>query len=100
MSFFPDSGKTIRNNEYAPKTSKKKVDIQGSILRYRFSKPTGVSLKVYDIKDRLINLLILGTQLAGVYSLHLSKSRLASGHYLLDFTAGDFRVLQSVTIGE
>jgi len=61
-------------------------------LRYSLAEAATVSLKVYDMRGRVIHSSIPGRQSAGTYFQPLSTGRLSAGTYIVDFTTGDFRM--------
>ncbi|HEX7343712.1 MAG TPA: right-handed parallel beta-helix repeat-containing protein [bacterium] len=58
-----------------------------------FDLPTGgyVRLAVYDIAERLVQILVSGYRAAGTYQVNFEGSGLAAGLYLYRFEAGDLR---------
>jgi photosystem II stability/assembly factor-like uncharacterized protein len=69
-----------------------------NILKYTLGEDASVSLKVYDIRGRLIFSSANNRQSTGPHSLLLSAGRLSSGSYVVDFTAGSFRTQKRVAV--
>jgi hypothetical protein len=72
--------------------------INGSVLKYKLERETFVSLKIYDIRGRLIAEKINNIQKAGSYSLPLEMSGFAPGKHILVFNAGRVRTTQGIMV--
>ncbi len=59
-------------------------------IQFTIPKATRVTLRVYNILGQEVATLVNGTLTAGVHSVDFDASRLASGVYLYNITAGDF----------
>jgi endo-1,4-beta-xylanase len=57
-------------------------------IRYALSKPTDVTLKVFDVTGRLVATLVSSLQVAGEHEVLFDASGLASGVYLYRLSAG------------
>ena len=64
---------------------------RNNILRYSLEEAASVSIKVYDIRGRLVSSSVNIRQSAGTYTQQLSTGRLAQGNYIIDFNAGDLK---------
>lgn len=69
-----------------------------NILRYVLPSQAFVSLKIFDIRGRLMVSAINGIEPAGVYTLPLAKERFSSGSYIVDFSAGDYKSQKRVAL--
>jgi len=59
-------------------------------IEYALPQNTDVSLKVYDIRGRLVKELVNGPQNAGYYKITYDASDLSSGIYFFEIRAGEF----------
>jgi hypothetical protein len=71
---------------------------RNNILRYTLAEAATVSLKVYDMRGRVIHSSIVGRQQSGSYSMPLSTNRLSAGGYIVDFTADNFRIQRTFMV--
>lgn len=71
---------------------------QRNVLRYTLAEAASVSIKVFDVRGRLMFSSITGKQPAGPYSLRLPPYRLCAGSYIVDFIADDFSIRQPFVI--
>jgi len=62
-----------------------------SILKYTLPEAAAVTLKVFDIRGRLLHSSVMGKQPAGTYSAPLAAGRLSAGNYVLVFNAESFK---------
>ena len=61
-----------------------------TVISYKLSASSKVTLKVYDILGREVATLVSGARPPGSYTVNFDGSRLPSGIYLLRMWAGDF----------
>lgn len=60
-------------------------------ISYSLPQASTISLKVYDIRGRLVESLVEGYQTAGYHRVQFGNNQLSSGTYLYVLQAGDFR---------
>ena len=73
------------------------INSQG-VIKYSLPHNAQVSIRIYDMRGRMIIPVVDRTQPAGNYSLPLSNRKLGTGLYLLRFRAGAFEKTQSIAI--
>lgn len=67
-------------------------------LQYQLSENTHVTLEVYDVSGRRVQVLENGTQQAGLHNAQFDGSNMASGMYMVRFHAGDQVQIQKITL--
>ncbi len=73
-------------NPFNPKTN----------IKYQLSQTKNVTLTVYDILGKMVNILVNQKQNPGIYEIIFDGSNLASGVYYYRLTAGDFTDIKSM----
>jgi hypothetical protein len=79
MPFAASSGYevTIRNN---------------SFLSYTVPVASRLSLRIFDVRGRLVEIIVNKWQPAGTFIVPLSPGHFSSGNYIVDFNAGGFHI--------
>jgi len=67
-------------------------------VKYALPKATHTSIKVYDIKGRIVDVLVDENQVAGEYSLTVNTNSLADGIYLYRMETEDFSAVKKMVI--
>jgi hypothetical protein len=73
------------------------IEIHGNFARYSLSGASPVSLKLYDMRGRIVATLVRGTQNAGEYSVAM-PSNCPSGMYVLSLNVGNIKIDKTVLI--
>lgn len=69
-----------------------------SIVKYALPKAAHTSIKVYDIKGRIVDVLVDENQVAGEYSLTVDTNSFADGIYLYRMETEDFSAVKKMVI--
>lgn len=78
----------VSSLQYSHEFSKQELLINNSILQYTITQSTSVSIRVFDMRGRLILSDKLSPQGIGEHSYSLAKLKALTGNYILEFTAG------------
>jgi hypothetical protein len=73
------------------------ISTAGSTIQYSIPSAANVSMKLYDIRGRIVQTLLSGMQEAGLHSIAI-PAMLPQGRYVLSYKAGDYRIDKSVLI--
>ena len=74
------------------------VSVNNMLLKYTIPAASDVSVKIFDLKGRLVFSTIIPRQSAGSHSLPLAARGLSSGSYVLDFNAGAYKVCKTIMV--
>lgn len=70
-----------------------------AVIRYGLPSAATVSLKVYDISGKIVEVLLDGRKEAGVYEMRLdAKSKLPSGVFFVRMESGSFSKIQKILL--
>jgi hypothetical protein len=69
-----------------------------TIISYQIPQNSHVTLKVYNILGKEVATLVNENQVAGQYNFNFRAVNLASGVYIYQITAGNFRATKKLTL--
>jgi hypothetical protein len=91
LSEMARPNRVIRNPFMA--SSRYEVAIRNNrVLIYTLPKATRLSIRIFDIRGRLVDMIAQTWQSAGTYNAPLPVGNFSSGNYIVDFNAGGYRV--------
>jgi hypothetical protein len=68
------------------------------VVQYALPKESIVSIRVFDVRGRMVLSEINSRQAAGAYSRPLRLEGLSAGYHMMDFRAGNFNMRQGFTV--
>ncbi len=85
----------LRQNEPNPVRAS-----QGTVIRYRITRPSKVSLRLYDALGRMVTSVVDADQAADLYTVNLATEGLTPGVYYYTLIAGQFQASRSLVVVE
>ncbi len=76
------------SSQYSRQLSKSAISINNCIFRYSLAQNVQVSVKVFEMRGRIVLSTKLGLQGIGEHTYSLAKLKTLTGNYVLEFTAG------------
>jgi photosystem II stability/assembly factor-like uncharacterized protein len=74
------------------------INLRNRILQYSLPKSCFISIRVYDIKGKLIYSVANNMQSAGLHSLSLSTMNFSSGSYIIEFDLGGYKTQKCIPV--
>ena len=77
-------------------TEKFNISVNNMMLKYTLLETSNVTVRIFDLKGRLVFSSVIPGQSTGLHSLSLQQRNLSLGNYVLDFSAGVYKICKTI----